>query len=320
MFSNVDKELKVLSIYNDDDIPKVIINDLPLIKMKEYVDQCDDEISWLGTVDVNTETNTYTITDVMLLEQEVSGISADLCEKSLSDFGSKLIQSGQAELFNKIKCWGHSHVNMEVYASGTDEDTFTQLAQHTDYFIRLICNKKDKLKIDLINIQKGLEFDNIAWQNEETELYKQAKALIQQIEDEQDRMQEELKMSVKEEIETNIKKRTWTTTVNTGSTGRYKYEDDDYSSTYSCGYAYDRGLEEPPMLNNTVITKDTLSTLFDDENILICIYDLNNEIQQIQAVRRLEIFKNLSWNEARKVVDLIDEYIEEMYFGEAMTV
>jgi hypothetical protein len=288
--------------------------------MKEYVDQCDDEISWLGTVDVDVETNTYTITDVMLLEQEVSDTSADLCEKSLSDFGSKLIQSGQAELFNKIKCWGHSHVNMEVYASGTDEDTFTQLAQHTDYFIRLICNKKDKLKIDLVNIQKGLEFDNIVWQNEETELYKQAKALIQQIEDEQDKMQEELKVSVKEEIETNIKNRIRGTVVSTS-----KYQDDygynsNYRSSYTSGYAYDRGLEEPPVLNNMVITKDTLSILINDEDLIMFIYDLNNEIQQIQAVKKIEVFKEFSWNEARKVVDLIDEYIEEMYFGEAMGV
>ena len=57
--------------------------------MFSYVDICDKEISWLGSVKQND--NIYIIEDVMLFEQEVTGSTTEISEQNLNDFGSSLI-------------------------------------------------------------------------------------------------------------------------------------------------------------------------------------------------------------------------------------
>ena len=160
--------------------PIISIDTLALIKMNEYVDQCSSEIAWLGIVDkseydikdkddIIIPMVEYCISDVFLVGQEVTGVKAEIDETALVDMGTKLIQSGQTELFNKIKLWGHSHVNMGVFASSTDDETFEEFYKNSDFFIRIIANKKDDISVDLMDCEKGVKFMNLRWWENKTE-------------------------------------------------------------------------------------------------------------------------------------------------------
>lgn len=144
-----------------DYIPLILFSTEALMKMKVYVDEHDKEISWLGVVEQTEEA--YIVTDVMLFEQRVTGVTTDILETSLTSFGSKLIAEGKADLFNKIRLWGHSHVNMTCFASKTDEETFEQFYPSCDFFIRLIANKKEEIKVDFVDMQRHMKYENIPW-------------------------------------------------------------------------------------------------------------------------------------------------------------
>ena len=143
--------------------PNIYIDIPALLTMKGYVENCDKEIAWLGLVD-RTDENTFYIRDVDLIEQEVSNTTAELQEAGLQKYAEKLINEGRMDDLEKIRMWGHSHVNMDVYPSPTDEDTFREYYMNCNYFIRIIANKKSSLKIDIVLLDKELRFDNVKWQ------------------------------------------------------------------------------------------------------------------------------------------------------------
>lgn len=159
--------------------PSVLITTDALMKMRAMVDSCDKEIAWLCVVDLR-EDGAYVIEDTILFKQDVSASTADICEVALNEFASELALSGRMDLFNKIRGWGHSHVNMGVFASGTDETTFKSFYSTCDYFIRLICNKSGDLKLDLVDCTGEIRFDNIVWKELMSEEQATLNALIEQ--------------------------------------------------------------------------------------------------------------------------------------------
>lgn len=121
-------------------------------KMNYLIAHCDVEIAWLGSV-VETE-NCYYVEDVYIFEQEVTGGEAELKGQDIGDFVLKYMEEhgdeAGMELNNKLRFWGHSHVNMGVGPSGTDNNTIKELFnKDMDFFIRAIGNKRGEMKIDL---------------------------------------------------------------------------------------------------------------------------------------------------------------------------
>lgn len=142
-------------------LPTIGIHTLAFMKMKAYVSESFQEIAWLGVVE--TVEGGYEITDVFMCEQVAAATTVDIDEAALSEYGSNLVMTGQIDLYNKIKMWGHSHVNMAVFASGTDEATYKMFYENADFFIRLICNKKDEITVDFMDCVNGIRFLNIPW-------------------------------------------------------------------------------------------------------------------------------------------------------------
>ena len=141
--------------------PKISITEDTLLKFKAYVDSCEKEIGWLAFVK-RTEDGTYLIYDTILPKQEVTSVTTELTESGLQEIGEEILQTRFDE-FENIKCWCHSHVNMQVYPSKTDDDTFEQFYENCEYFIRVICNKKDDMRVDFVDLVNEVRFDNTSW-------------------------------------------------------------------------------------------------------------------------------------------------------------
>jgi hypothetical protein len=167
-----------------------------LEKMILYVRMCSEEIGWLGTV--QEEGSTLIIDNVYLFEQEVSAAQTDLDENAMAGFANQLLEQDPDNAFdilNRMRMWGHSHVNMGVTPSGTDDTTMKSFAKDiagTDkpYMVRLIANKKGAMKIDIYYYDKSLVTLDVPW------------FLMTEVEDIAD--------EVFQEMQSKVKRRTYT--------------------------------------------------------------------------------------------------------------
>lgn len=188
-------------------IPKIIIDKNALIKMEIYINSTNNEIGWLGTA--FKEGDNIFIKDVFLFEQEVHSTTTEITPEGLAKFAEDLLaQPNGVEIWNSVKVWGHSHVNMSVHPSGQDNTQMETFADGKhDWFVRIIGNKKGEMRVDLYYFDQGIAYKDLPFtervSDRELELYNQIKAL-----------EEELKQinniyinKYKEEIEKEIKEK-----------------------------------------------------------------------------------------------------------------
>lgn len=136
--------------YDDDvsnaDKPKVIFTKDAWIKIKTLVDRADGEIGWNGTV--VRDGNTFKVTDIYVYPQKVTAATVTCDELETAQWLMKL----EPEVFSKLRFQAHSHVNMGVTPSGTDntmyEKYLTNLADD-DFYIFMIFNKKNEFYIEI---------------------------------------------------------------------------------------------------------------------------------------------------------------------------
>lgn len=168
MFSREKKEQEIEIMKSKLNMPKVKIHPEALLKMKGYIDACKYEVAWLGSV--IKEGNTYIIDDVMIARQVADGSTCEITEQGNDELMLKMIQNGEDEKLNRVKVWGHSHVNMGVFASGQDKkeleafgDTKLPDGGYMDYFIRIIGNKKGDMSVSVADYDKGIVVCNVDW-------------------------------------------------------------------------------------------------------------------------------------------------------------
>lgn len=148
----------------DRGIPGIYISLQAYNKMSEFIKQSDKEIGWLGKV---TKSNkAYSIEDVYLFEQEVHATTTEITTEGLNNFAMELMSTPDGmEVWNDIKLWGHSHVNMGTTPSGQDETQMKLFEEgDNDFFIRLIANKKGELRIDLFSYEEGIVYEELPYQ------------------------------------------------------------------------------------------------------------------------------------------------------------
>ncbi len=169
------------------DAPQIHITEIAWRTMRQYILSVETEIGWLGSV--TQSGSTYTITEVFLVEQIVSGsetlmteagqnrlhaellartarnplaarafVDAERNSTSLGDVFSALLEEYGAdlniaiELGNTLRFWGHSHVNMHVRPSPSDDRQMEQYAESGySFMIRGIINKRGELRFDLFD-------------------------------------------------------------------------------------------------------------------------------------------------------------------------
>ena len=221
--------------------PKISINLNAMNKMKEYVRQSDLEIGWLGTS--RRVGNIFYIDDVFLFKQEVHATTTEITTEGLNEFAIEMLcEKNGIEIWNNMKMWGHSHVNMPTTPSGQDDKQIEVFAENAeDFFIRIIANKSGDFRIDLYDFTTGVIYEKLPYEinyGADTEIIESLYRKIAEIEEmicARIDPNEELINSIKSEIGDKVTKKTYNVNKNNITTYSNWWSDyTDYSGYGDC--------------------------------------------------------------------------------------
>lgn len=200
------------------DVPKILISKVAYAKMWHYVDIAGEEVGWLGTVEKIP--GALLIKDVFLLKQKVSSAQTTITEEGLTEFGEEILQLPDGvDIYNNIRFWGHSHVNMGTSPSGQDESQMEIFkgSEHP-YFIRGILNKRGRMEFTIFFYENGIKIEDAEWA-----------------------IYEPVDASIRENIEAEFKEKVTKETYNYKAYSPYV---SPYASPYQSPYAKDKEQEE----------------------------------------------------------------------------
>lgn len=139
------------------DEPTVFFAAAALAKVHHIVSTCTTEVAWFGLVD-ELDDGDFLITDIYIPEQEVSAAAADIDAAAIA----QLVHRYNIDSY-KLRYHGHSHVNMSVEPSSTDQHHIEDYLEHYDWFIRTISNKRGEMRVDLFDKRSGFTYQNIGY-------------------------------------------------------------------------------------------------------------------------------------------------------------
>lgn len=280
--------------------PKVWISIDALIKMEQYVKQSDKEIGWLGLVEKTDEE--YVITDVDLMKQENSEVTTDINEKGLQEYAERLIKEGRSADLEKVRCWGHSHVEMNVYPSGQDNETFREYYENCNFFIRIIANKNGSFKLDIAITEKELLFENVNWEilypEEIANAAKEIERLRVLIEKFYKEKKETIEEIVKNEVELYVKEKPMYTYKGYGS---HSYKNEDKKKSFKIKKKLKKN-------GNTITEYIDLENVFSDDEILYLAELCESEEELKEECMSYPEFKAYTAKDWVDLFDTIQEY------------
>lgn len=109
-------------------------------KIQFIVDNCDKEVSGLGTVVFDKKANGYRVTSAILLDQEVGSAHTDIDDKAVAQ---ALYEARDEE--GELAFWWHSHVDMQTFWSGTDHATMEAIGKN-GLCVAIVFNKKEEMR------------------------------------------------------------------------------------------------------------------------------------------------------------------------------
>lgn len=116
-------------------IPKLVHD-----KIMYWIDKTDQEVSGFGKILWNAEEKAFVVSDVWLVKQEVGAAHTDIDETAI---GKLLYQT--KDMPGDLRFWWHSHVNMDVFWSGTDTETIKSLGSK-GWIVASVFNKKREIR------------------------------------------------------------------------------------------------------------------------------------------------------------------------------
>jgi hypothetical protein len=132
----------------------ILIDAKAYAKLRHWIKLASpDEVSCLGLVEEIRQDNriaSLLVTDIFLVEQIVNHAETTLDDKAVADL---LIQlSSQGIDISSLKCWIHSHANLKVFWSETDDQCCSVLANGT-YSVSIVTNARGDIlaRIDVYN-------------------------------------------------------------------------------------------------------------------------------------------------------------------------
>lgn len=147
-----------ISILDNHPIPTVFYTAKAWNTIQHLVAAVPTEIGWWQMVEKMSDGN-YLLTETIVPEQTVSGGEADITKDSLAEEGDALLAAGHDT--SKLLCWGHSHVNMAPNPSGQDVSQALAWAGDIPFIIRGIYNKKGEARVDILDFEKGIQFNEV---------------------------------------------------------------------------------------------------------------------------------------------------------------
>lgn len=139
--------------------PKIYILDTAWVKIQKLVAELSSEVAWHCLVEEHPN-GVYLIYDILVFPQEVTGVTANGIDGEYEMWLATLPD----EEFEHCKCHMHSHVNMGVTPSGTDENYYANLMTQVEtYYITMIINKTHTYYLRFYDKQNNIVYDNLTF-------------------------------------------------------------------------------------------------------------------------------------------------------------
>lgn len=140
----------------------IYFTEVAWLKTTALLREFSKEVAWHATAyRIPGDKDEYLIKDVLVYPQTVTSATVDM---DIEEY-AKWLQEGymaEDERFDNIRCQMHSHVNMGVFASGTDvqhqEEILSQLGDN-DFYIFMIWNKSLNVYMRVFDMQKNILFE-----------------------------------------------------------------------------------------------------------------------------------------------------------------
>lgn len=117
-------------------------------KVMHWIQKAKGEVSGLGKVEIVN--GQFRVTSAILLEQSNTGATTEITAEAI---GKAMFELKDEP--GHLNWWWHSHVDFDVFWSGTDMDTIHELGQH-GWFLSTVLNKMEEKKTSYY--QKGNDF------------------------------------------------------------------------------------------------------------------------------------------------------------------
>ncbi|HTM68766.1 MAG TPA: hypothetical protein VL426_05720 [Candidatus Binatia bacterium] len=117
--------------------PNVIIPEAVWKRLMAYILACPMEVGGIGSVELVG--GSLIITDVFLLEQEVTPVKTLLDGKAVRKFVTEWVRQGKDP--EVLRFWWHSHADMPVFWSEIDMRTINEMSRD-NYLVSLVGNHK----------------------------------------------------------------------------------------------------------------------------------------------------------------------------------
>jgi hypothetical protein len=125
-------------------------------KIRYIVQTVNTEVGWFGVVEEDEENNYY-IVDIYIPSQEVTGTTVEVVSTAVAELTERLINDGYDP--SQLRYHGHSHVDMEVIPSITDQEMVDDYLEHMQYFVRGIYNKGGEGRVDVFDRRTNCVFN-----------------------------------------------------------------------------------------------------------------------------------------------------------------
>lgn len=146
---------------------KIYISEIAWMKLTTLLREFSKEVAWHATAYRLPDGDEYYIKDVLVYPQTVTAATVDMDEELYAKWLMDGVMADD-ERFDHIRCQMHSHVNMGVFASGTDEqhqqEILSQL-RDDDFYIFMIWNKRLDAYMRIFDMEKNILFEkeDIEW-------------------------------------------------------------------------------------------------------------------------------------------------------------
>lgn len=141
-----------------------------------YVHKAKFEISGLGNVRIIN--GVATVTDIFLIDQENDPTETEMKADAI---GKCIYDHHMSGIEGDLKFWWHSHVDMQVFWSGTDRKTIEELTEN-GWFIHGVFNKKNEHRICYSNNEPFEVFvDNLELDIDESFMSEEKRKLYEMI-------------------------------------------------------------------------------------------------------------------------------------------
>ncbi len=123
---------------------KIQVDAIAMQKFWQWVDLAKGEVSALGLVDEIRDDQTgmvtaLRVTDMLLVKQNCTSDETTMDPAAIAQLIIDLEKAGIDS--RKLRCWIHSHGQMSVFWSSTDDECITGLA-NGEWLVSLVVNKK----------------------------------------------------------------------------------------------------------------------------------------------------------------------------------